>query len=190
MLVYKAGAYAIITLELLPDSKTNENRENIVNHDFAMFRTNKARVVSIVDPVTNMSMNQDSSFYDETFIYTLNKIVEVKDYDDNIEKVKTTGIHYFKTYNAAMNFYCLSHSILTLIIPHEYYSPPKLTRTFYGYSSTGSKYWECYLKNGFIEYENYWDDGFFRIDEEHEEYKYEEAEKRLDKLYSRFAKVK
>src|SRR3989304_1275169 len=53
MKVYKAGANSIITLELLPNSKTNETRSNVYDPNFAKFRTNKAKVISIIHDETN-----------------------------------------------------------------------------------------------------------------------------------------
>jgi len=105
MRVYKAGRNSIITLELLPDSRTNEKRNDVVDPNFAKFRTNKAKVISINDPVTNENLDYDCSAYDRDFKYNVDQIVKVTDYDENVNGVCTKGIHYFKTYEAALSYY-------------------------------------------------------------------------------------
>jgi len=105
MKVYKAGKNSIITLELLLESKTNEGRDDVVDPNFAKFRTNKAKVISIVNPQTNDTMDKDCSDYDRSFKYTVGQVVDESEYDDNINKICAAGIHYFKTYEAALSYY-------------------------------------------------------------------------------------
>jgi len=108
MRVYKAGISSIITLELLPDSKTNEARNGVYDLNFAKFRTNKAKVISIVDPKTTENRKWDYSEYDRCFKYNVDQIVEVADYDNNINEICAPGIHYFKTREAAVSYYWAS----------------------------------------------------------------------------------
>ncbi len=102
--VYKACANSIVTLELLPDSLTNENRSDVTNSDFAKFRTNKAKVVSIVNPETKEWLAEDCSNHYPLFVYKVGEVIETK-YDSDINKVCSWGIHYFKTYVAAFGWY-------------------------------------------------------------------------------------
>ncbi len=99
--VYKAGQKSIVTLQLLPDSATNESRENIHNSDHAKFK-----VIKLVNPLTNESIDSDSSFFDSTFIYRKGEIVLSTQFDPNLNEVYGKGIHYFKTYKAAL-FFCI-----------------------------------------------------------------------------------
>ncbi len=83
---YKACRNSIVTLELLPDSRTNEARTDVVNPNFAKFRTNKAKVVSIVNPGTEEEMTADISEYDKRFSYEVGGIVSA-DFDSDLETV-------------------------------------------------------------------------------------------------------
>ena len=49
-------------------------------------------------------MESDSSIYDESFIYQVGKVVETN-YCSNINEVCGEGLHYFKTYDAALSWY-------------------------------------------------------------------------------------
>ncbi len=150
-LIYKACQNSIVTLELLPDSITNERRSDVANCDFAKFRTNKALVISIVDPISNKEMNMDCSIYDPNFAYRVAHVVEpdynrVRDigfgyynirifnYDSDINNVCSMGIHYFKTYEAALSWYYQYH--------------PKTNGKYIEYYDNGQKKCEKDYKNG------------------------------------------
>ena len=114
--VYKACANSIVTLELLSDSVTNEQRKGVINSDLAKFRTNKAKVVSIVNPETKEQLNDDCSKYYPLFVYKdyplfVYKVGEVIEtgFDRNVDEVCSRGIHYFKTYEAALSWYYQDH---------------------------------------------------------------------------------
>lgn len=100
MLVYKACQSSIVTLKLLPDSVTNESRSNVYDPNFAKFRTNKAEVVSIENLFTGNAMDSDRSLSLGSFKYEVGKIVETE-FNSNLNIVCTSGIHYFKTCEAA-----------------------------------------------------------------------------------------
>ena len=102
--VYKACRNSILTLELLPDSVTNEDRNGISDPLHAKFRINKVKVISMIDPFTKETLNQDRSIYDIDFIYKTGEIVQTT-FNDNINKVCGAGIHYFKTYETAVSWY-------------------------------------------------------------------------------------
>lgn len=135
MIVYKsAGAY-IITLELLQDSKTNLNRSNIKFFNYASFRTDKAKVISICHKLTNNAIQEINSDNDPLFIYKINKIIHAKDYDENILNTCTTGIHFYVVKEAA--YY------------HEIYN---YVQNYTGLSKrwfhNGNKYIVCSYENG------------------------------------------
>jgi len=100
MLVYKACQSSIVTLKLLPDSVTNESRNNVYDVNFAKFRTNKAEVVSIENLFTGNAMDSDCSLSFSVFKYKVGEIVETR-FNENLNQVCASGIHYFKTREAA-----------------------------------------------------------------------------------------
>ncbi len=87
----------LVTLHIPFDAKTNLDRRNVLNYERAKYRTNKAYVVKIEDEKGNKYNHAISAFYVKNpLIYQLNDWIE-DDYDENIEKVCTTGIHFFLT---------------------------------------------------------------------------------------------
>jgi len=101
-IVYKAGKNSIITLQLLPQSVTNENRKDIVNPKYAKYRTNLAMVISIQNLKSGDEMDSDVSDYDNNFFYRVGCLVTPEYFDHDTNKVCTGGIHYFKTREAAI----------------------------------------------------------------------------------------
>lgn len=97
----------IVILKLLPDSKTNINRTNIINPDKAKYRTNKAKVILIFNKLNlNKTCSEiTNSFYiDKRIIYKVGEIVEEKKYDENINNIFSDGIHFFKSIMCAYLF--------------------------------------------------------------------------------------
>lgn len=111
----KASNNYIVKLKKLPDTITNESRYGVVNQQFAEFRGNMFYVEKIYK--TSLKTSLETSFetslktklkiqslYDKLFIYEVGKIVKVDDFDLNLENLKSTGIHYFKTEEAAFYY--------------------------------------------------------------------------------------
>ena len=102
----------IAELEIL--GKTNENRNDIANPQYAKYRTSKVRVLKIfhmnceVNNETQVNdetqiIEQMNSLYDINFIYVVGKEMHVSNYNENVNEVCSKGIHYFKTpYQAKM----------------------------------------------------------------------------------------
>ena len=134
--VYKAGNNGIIIMELLHDSITNELRDDVVDSNFAKFRTDKVKVISIINLETKESMNRDSSIHDPSFVYEVGKIISTE-YDSNINAVCTRGIHYFKTYEAALSWY------------YTYVSKAITTGIYRKYRENGQKHRETEYVNGY-----------------------------------------
>ena len=91
----------IAELEIL--GKTNENRKNIANPQYAKYRTSKVKVLKIfyMNDETQV-IKQMSELHDENFIYIEGKEIDV-DYDEDVNEVCSRGIYYFKTpYQAKM----------------------------------------------------------------------------------------
>ncbi|HMP29094.1 MAG TPA: DUF5758 domain-containing protein, partial [Saprospiraceae bacterium] len=71
----------------------------------AKFRCSSAIVVDIEHYDTQEKMNMGVSIYDSSFIYEVGKEVVPHKYCKNLNKVCASGIHYFKTKEAAKAFF-------------------------------------------------------------------------------------
>ena len=148
MKYYKACRNSIVVLKPLTSTINNEKRSGIVDHFHAKFRCNKVRVMSVMNVKTGEKMNQDRSIFDYNFIYEAGKIISTN-YDRDINKICSGGIHYFNTKEAALSeFYDLTDNN----IPDGKWT---------GWHSNGQKKYEHIYKNG--EYEgkctNWYDNG-------------------------------
>jgi antitoxin component YwqK of YwqJK toxin-antitoxin module len=97
--VYKSCGNYIVVLEKLIDSRTNECRSNIADPKYAKYRANKLKTMLIInkfDP-SDVIMEIENSYYKEKVVYRTNEIIEIADYNMDLKKVCTIGIHYFKT---------------------------------------------------------------------------------------------
>lgn len=110
-IVYKAGKNSLITLELLPESVTNESRKDIFDPNFTKYRTNMAKVISIHNITSGDVMDYDVSDYDNSFVYRVGQIVTPEYFDYSLDIVSSGGIHYFKTKEAAINYHNNNNSI-------------------------------------------------------------------------------
>jgi antitoxin component YwqK of YwqJK toxin-antitoxin module len=100
MIGYKAAiageTRVLITLDIPEDAITNVARTSVVVKETAKYRTNKAKVLKIEDKDGKEYTEARTGFYDlESLTYRLNELVEVSDYDMNLEKVCSRGIHFF-----------------------------------------------------------------------------------------------
>lgn len=111
MLRYKAvSPNHIAVLELYEDSNTNEHRP-VLDSYRARYRTDKAKVVDIIDIETNKSANVIAySWYMPGFTYEIGKVVTAI-LESPLEETCGTGIHYFKNYESAAS-YCLENKCL------------------------------------------------------------------------------
>jgi len=105
MLRYKACRNSIVTLELLDNTKTNENRKDVVDDRYAKFRCDRAIVIDIINVKTGKTMKADVSIYDDSFYYILDGVVKTRFNENN--KVCDEGIHYFKNREAAASWYMM-----------------------------------------------------------------------------------
>lgn len=101
----------LIILQKLPDTITNENRYDINNMKYAKFRANKLKVILIISiinfntDVTKNIVDTIINYYNNISTqYTVNKIVYSNSFDQNLNNICTTGIHYFKTLKPALYF--------------------------------------------------------------------------------------
>jgi len=135
MLRYKSCRNSIVTLELLEDSRNNEERTNVVDDRYAKFRCDEAKVISITNVETGEKMEKDVSFYDDRFNYVLGEVVKTW-FSIRINMVCAGGIHYFKTEEAALSWYYRRDS--------NNFPDGKCTTWF----ENGQKYYEGIFKNG------------------------------------------
>jgi antitoxin component YwqK of YwqJK toxin-antitoxin module len=88
----------LITLDIPEDAITNVARTSAVVKGTAKYRTNKAKVVKIEDDDGKEYTEAATGFYvGKSLTYKLNELVEVPEYDMDLEKVCSTGIHFFQT---------------------------------------------------------------------------------------------
>ena len=140
-IIYKACQGSIATLELLPDSITNEERKNVVDSNFAEFITDKVKVLSLINPETREKLEEDRSIYDPEFVYQVGEIIETEHNFDiiicsnpNNLAYMGRGVHYFKTYAAALSWYYEHHQ--------------KINGKHIRYNKNGQKQSEWNYKNG------------------------------------------
>ena len=103
--VYKFCSDCIVIMQKLQDTITNENRINVRNQLYAKFRANKLFVVKIIN-IDNMKYIDEiiNNYYDIKIIYKCNEIVVPDKFDEDIDKVCSSGIHYFKSIDPAFYY--------------------------------------------------------------------------------------
>ena len=108
--LYKTCNNYIIIMKKTSDTITNEERKNIINYNFAKFRANVLYVVAIVeiDNLTTIDEITNCANYNKgnilKIIYKINNLVFPDKFDQNINIICTSGIHYFKTLDAAFYY--------------------------------------------------------------------------------------
>ena len=137
MIGYKAAKVGetrvLITLDIPDDAITNVARTSVVVKDTAKYRTNKANVLKIEDEDGKEYTEAVTVFYRENSLtYKLNELVEVSNYDMNLEEVCSSGIHFFLTKRVA-----------------ELYSRDSIQNGLYqSWYKNGEKWVECTYVNG------------------------------------------
>jgi antitoxin component YwqK of YwqJK toxin-antitoxin module len=97
--VYKTCGNYIVVLEKLPDTITNENRFNVSengdNKLYAKYRANKLLVKKIIHKYHLTNCEKVMSNRCHKIEYKINETVYPDKFDDNLETVCSSGIHYF-----------------------------------------------------------------------------------------------
>lgn len=102
----KKGQWLVI-MRKLPETTTNEIRNNVFDIKYAKFRANKLKVVVIINVNNgNVIKSIDNTYYGHHFFksritYTVGDIVTPDKFDNNLDNVCSHGIHYLKTIKAA-----------------------------------------------------------------------------------------
>ena len=112
----------IVTLLIPMNAKTNHERKNIFNPIYAKYRTNSAKVINIIDENGKEYNEAYTAFYEKKIIYKLNEIVK-SEFDNNINVVCGTGIHFFLNKFVAYNY---SRKMF-----EQKWNEPNLYQTFY-----------------------------------------------------------
>lgn len=151
----------IVFLRKLPDTMTNENRNNVVYSRFAQFRANKLEVYLIVAK-DNPNITTDkvyNSTYKKKICYEVGKTITIEDYDTNIDKICSPGIHYFKSIECAYYFDILNLSKFSGLFFSWYPNGVKKHEYFYNeISQLHGKYIEMY-ESGYIKKICFYDKG-------------------------------
>ena len=162
---YKKLAHGYMCrLEIIGDH--NESRKSVKDIQYASHRCSKARVLKIFMIKDDMSedytfdKNQEHgvSIYDPSFIYKVDEIVEVPDFDMDINVVNGKGIHYYRSPIPAY-FYKLDVPIGRVIkgwhdngypsYEHEYGSEGTLHGICKGWYGHSKQLWyDCVYKSG------------------------------------------
>lgn len=89
----------IVVMEKLKDTITNEERKDVFDKSYAKFRANRLNVVAILSVVNLSSVTHVMhSWKDSNPVrYEVGKVVECDKFDEDLNKVCSGGIHYFKT---------------------------------------------------------------------------------------------
>ena len=138
---YKSCGNSIVVLRLLPNSKNNLARSNVFAMSTAKYRCDMAYVANIYDKITNTKRKKVYSDYNSKFVYKTGKMVQVHDYEENIQVVCAPGIHFYLSEECAF-FYNL-YKYMNII----YYSG--IYKSWYGDGTLFEEYeYLSNLKNG------------------------------------------
>ena len=165
----------VITLDIPDDAITNVDRTSVVVKDTAKYRTNKAEVLKIEDEDGKEYTEAITGFYHlESLTYRLNELVEVSDYDMDLEKVCSTGIHFFLTKCVAELYtpYSIENGLFQSWYDNgqkeEEYTLVNGERDglYQSWYSNGQKFTECTYVNGWIDglYQRWHENGDKRVE--------------------------
>ena len=97
---YKSADIYIIELDIDMNAITNLNRV-VKDKNYAKYRCDEAYVVKIYHKFSEHEINLIKSDFDPEFVYITGQKVKVEKFDQNINEVCTTGIHFYLTKEAA-----------------------------------------------------------------------------------------
>ena len=94
---YKKANGCLVKLLILEDSKRSSATS-------MKCRCDKAKVLDIIDLMTNEKIDRTKSDYDSGFIYKVGEIVQVDDFDEDRWNECTIGIHFFMNKENAIKY--------------------------------------------------------------------------------------
>ncbi len=147
MFVYKLcnNKWLVIMKKLTDENSeiktiTNETRDNIIDPLYAKFRANLLKVILILNVENGNIINFITNSYpdktlctESTVLYEIDKLVISEKFDNDLNKICTHGIHYFKSIEGAF-FYRQ--------IPLEF------SGTWIRWYENGQRFKEFEIKNG------------------------------------------
>lgn len=152
---YKSACTFIIELDINSCALTNLHRP-VKDKNYAKYRCNRAHVVRIYDKFTELDVPSIKSDYDSNFIYIVGQTVEVPLFNEKINEICTSGIHFYLTKEVA--YY---HNLDYYIFDKEIYN----TYLSKSWSDDGQLIKKCNYKNGKFSgsYESYNENGILRL---------------------------
>ena len=100
-IVYKACGEYIVELKRLPDTITNEARNDVVDRNYAKFRGNKFLVHSIKHKITNERISEiENTEFPDKIKYIVSKEISTE-FCENLNEICAKGIHFFNSFDAA-----------------------------------------------------------------------------------------
>lgn len=94
---YKKANGCLVKLLILEDSKRSSATS-------MKCRCDKAKVLDIIDLMTNEKIDRTKSDYDNEFFYKVGEIVQVEDFDEDRWNECTIGIHFFMNKENAIKY--------------------------------------------------------------------------------------
>ena len=94
---YKKANGCLVKLLILEDSKRSSATS-------MKCRCDKAKVLDIIDLMTNEKIDRTKSDYDNEFFYKVGEIVQVEDFDEDRWNKCTIGIHFFMNKENAIKY--------------------------------------------------------------------------------------
>jgi antitoxin component YwqK of YwqJK toxin-antitoxin module len=148
----------LMELHLREDSWTNENRENIVDSMYALFRTDKA----VIDKITNKNTDEHlDNIYYYGKQYKIGDIIALDNINKDPNLVYGKGIHYYLNKEPAMRAECYLPNNFTGIDICWYsngglkYEIPYNNGKIHG----KTRIWHCSGKSQSVEEESEYNDG-------------------------------
>ena len=171
----------LVTLEIPVDSNTNLNRADIKDKEFAKYRCDKAKVLSIEDNEGNKYVSARSIMYDKKIVeYNVNEEVKEPNYDKDINIVCGEGIHFFLNKEIAL-FYRLD-KVENGEIKKWYFNGQLMEECTYKDGKSDGEY-KSWYENGKLSQEATYEDGKI-----HGKYKMYYENGQLDRKYEKYHK--
>lgn len=157
--------YWIIILKLLDDTKSNIDREDIKDKQKASYRANKLEVILIFNkfnPTETCDKITNSYYPLKQIEYIVGEIVEEKNYDENINKIYTEGLYFYKS---IMNAYFYKMHYKNIVkeynfdgIFNTYYENGQLLNEYNFVNGTKTGLYTKYYDNGSIQFKLHYKD--------------------------------
>jgi antitoxin component YwqK of YwqJK toxin-antitoxin module len=102
MLAYTSTRKYVIELNIPSDSLTNLERNNVADKRYAVYRCNKAKVINIYDKYSKHRIISAQSDSGIPITYKIGKVIIIKNYDTDINKVFASGIYFYLSEECAV----------------------------------------------------------------------------------------